>query len=154
MADQKSITPSPSAPASSANASDATTPNHASITSSDYYFDSYAHFGIHEEMLKDEIRTKSYMYAIERNAHLFKDKIVLDVGCGTGILSMFAARAGAKMVYAIECSSIADQCRTIVKDNGFEDKITVIKGKMEEVELPVAQVDIIVSEWMVSDFYP
>ena len=49
-----------------------------SITTSDYYFDSYSHFGIHEEMLKDEVRTRSYMNAIEQNKHLFKDKIVLD----------------------------------------------------------------------------
>lgn len=38
--------------------------NTASLTSSDYYFDSYSHFGIHEEMLKDEVRTRSYMNAI------------------------------------------------------------------------------------------
>lgn len=69
-------------------------PNQVNVTSADYYFDSYSHFGIHEEMLKDEVRTKCYMNAIEQNKHLFKDKIVLDVGCGTGILSMFAARAG------------------------------------------------------------
>ena len=37
---------------------------------------------------KDEVRTKSYQSAIYQNKHLFKDKIVLDVGCGTGILSM------------------------------------------------------------------
>ena len=39
-----------------------------------------ATFGIHEEMLKDEVRTKSYMNAIEQNKHLFKGKVVLDVG--------------------------------------------------------------------------
>ena len=68
----------------------------ATATSSDYYSDSYAHFGIHEEMLKDEVRTRSYMNAILQNKHLFKGKVVLDVGCGTGILCMFAAKAGAK----------------------------------------------------------
>jgi 2-polyprenyl-3-methyl-5-hydroxy-6-metoxy-1,4-benzoquinol methylase len=44
--------------------------------------------GIHEEMLKDEVRTKSYRDSIYNNRHLFKDKVVLDVGCGTSILSM------------------------------------------------------------------
>lgn len=74
------------------------------MTSKDYYFDSYAHFGIHEEMLKDEVRTLSYRSSIYQNRHLFKDKIVLDVGCGTGILSMFAAKAGAKHVYGVSYS--------------------------------------------------
>jgi 2-polyprenyl-3-methyl-5-hydroxy-6-metoxy-1,4-benzoquinol methylase len=49
-----------------------------------------------QEMLKDEVRTRAYMNSIMSNKHLFKDKVVLDVGCGTGILSMFAAKAGAK----------------------------------------------------------
>lgn len=118
------------------------------LTSADYYFDSYSHFGIHEEMLKDEVRTKSYQNAIEQNKHLFKGKVVLDVGCGTGILSMFAARAGAAKVYAIECSSIAEQARAIVEDNGYSDVIEVIQQKMEDVILPVQYVDIIISEWM------
>lgn len=46
-----------------------------SMTSRDYYFDSYAHFGIHEEMLKDEVRTLSYRNAMYHNKHLFKGKV-------------------------------------------------------------------------------
>lgn len=117
-------------------------------TSKDYYFDSYAHHAIHEEMLKDEVRTKTYEMAIMQNRHLFQDKIVLDVGCGTGILSMFAARAGAKHIYAVDCSSIIVQAQQIVEKNGLADKITLIRGKVEEIDLPVDTVDIIVSEWM------
>ncbi|KZZ96028.1 protein arginine N-methyltransferase 1 [Moelleriella libera RCEF 2490] len=121
--------------------------------------------GIHEEMLKDEVRTRSYMNAIVQNKHLFKDKVVLDVGCGTAILSMnkmkndnmrkltrrnrrFAAKAGAKHVIGVDMSSIIFKAREIVKINGFSDKITLIQGKMEEIELPFPKVDIIISEWM------
>jgi len=117
-------------------------------SSKDYYFDSYSHFGIHEEMLKDTVRTEAYRDAILKNKHIFKDKVVLDVGCGTGILSMFAAKAGAKLVIGVDMSDILVHSRRIVKANGFEDKIVLLKGKMEEVELPVKEVDIIISEWM------
>lgn len=91
------------------------------IKDDDYYFDSYSHFSIHEDMLKDKvsiiikifkiysskIRTNGYMNAMIKSPHLFEDKIVLDVGCGTGILSIFAAKAGAKHVYGVEYASIA-----------------------------------------------
>lgn len=114
----------------------------------DYYFDSYSHFGIHEEMLKDTVRTLAYKHAIQRNKHLFKDKIVLDVGCGTGILCMFAAEAGAKLVIGVDMSRMIDTAREIVATNGFQDRIQLLRGKMEEVTLPVEKVDIIISEWM------
>lgn len=80
----------------------------------------------------------------------FKDKVVLDIGCGTGILSMFAVRAGAKHVYAIDNAEIALFAREIIKDNCMADKITVFKGKVEEVEFPFkeGEIDIIISEWM------
>jgi hypothetical protein len=44
-------------------------------TSKDYYFDSYAHHAIHEEMLKDEVRTRTYQMVITQNKHLFQDKV-------------------------------------------------------------------------------
>ncbi|XP_051547674.1 protein arginine N-methyltransferase 8-B-like isoform X4 [Myxocyprinus asiaticus] len=109
------------------------------MTSRDYYFDSYAHFGIHEEMLKDEVRTLTYRNSMYHNKHIFKDKIVLDVGSGTGILSMFAAKAGAKHVYGIECSSISEYSERIIKSNHLDSVITIIKAKVEETELPVDQ---------------
>lgn len=96
-------------------------------------------------MLKDEVRTLSYRNSIYNNQYLFQDKVVLDVGCGTGILSMFAAKAGAKLVIGIDMSNIIDQAKRIVAANGLEDKVTLIKGKMEEVVLPVDKVDIIIS---------
>lgn len=121
------------------------------MTSKDYYFDSYAHFGIHEEMLKDEIRTKTYQNAIYHNRHLFKDKVVIDVGSGTGILSMFAAKAGARKVFAIEYSNMAIRSREIIKDNKLDHIIEVIHGKVEDIEtLPggIEKADVIISEWM------
>merc|ERR1719468_963143 len=69
-------------------------------------------------MLKDEVRTLTYRNSMYHNKHLFKDKIVLDVGCGTGILSMFAAKAGAKkksLVIGVDMSSIVEHARNIVK---------------------------------------
>lgn len=76
------------------NGKDLSTTKPEDMTSRDYYFDSYAHFGIHEEMLKDEVRTLTYRNSMYHNKHLFKGKTVLDIGSGTGILSMFAAKAG------------------------------------------------------------
>ena len=121
-------------------------------TSKDYYFDSYSHHGIHEEMLKDEVRTKTYQLAIQNNKHLFENKIILDVGCGTGILSMFAVQAGAKHVYAVDCSSIIHHAKQIVRDNNMSEQITLIQGKMEDIDLHslygITKVDVIISEWM------
>lgn len=114
----------------------------------DYYYGSYSSYYIHEEMLKDTVRTNAYRRAIEDNPDAFKGKIVLDIGCGTGILSIFAARAGAKHVYAIENAEIALYAQEIIKRNNLSSQITVIKGKMEEIKLPVDKVDIIISEWM------
>lgn len=148
------LTPAHFAPTIHTMSTDASTSSAPAedMTSKDYYADSYAHFGIHEEMLKDEVRTLSYRNAIQNNPELFKGKVVLDVGCGTGILSMFASQAGARKVIGVDMSNIIDQAKLIVAANGFtDDQIHLVKGKMEEVDLGLApgeKVDIIISEWM------
>ncbi|NXP50412.1 ANM3 methyltransferase, partial [Heliornis fulica] len=112
------------------------------------YFSSYGHYGIHEEMLKDKVRTESYRDFIYQNSDIFKDKVVLDVGCGTGILSMFAAKAGAKRVIGVDQSEIIYQAMDIIRLNKLENIITLVKGRIEEVDLPLEKVDVIISEWM------
>lgn len=100
-------------------------------------------------MLNDRPRQAAYREAILSNRSLFAGKTVLDVGAGTGILSIFCAQAGAAKVYAIEASKIADLAREIVRDNGFESVIEVHQTKIEDFQLEGnGQVDIIVSEWM------
>lgn len=115
---------------------------------SNEYFNSYVDISVHELMLKDKPRTLSYMQFIDQNKHLFNGKVVLDVGAGTGILSCFAARAGAKMVYAVEASNMASICESIVYQNDLQDQITVIQQPVEDVILNCRYVDIILSEWM------
>lgn len=56
----------------------------------------------------------------------------MDIGCGTGILSMFAANAGASRVIGVECSNIATHARTIVKANQLDDVVTIIKGLLSK----------------------
>ena len=112
------------------------------------YFESYCHMRLHLEMLGDVARTEAYQKAVVSNVDFVRGRTVLDVGCGSGILSMFCAREGqAKHVYAVEASSLADHLPKVLQENNLEDKITVVKGRIEAVTLP-EKVDIIISEWM------
>jgi len=111
------------------------------------YFDGYGAFDVHEMMLKDKIRTNSYRSAIAGNPSIFSGAVVLDVGCGTGILSLFAASSGAKKVYGVDNSGMSEYARKVVEKNNLADVIQVIHGIMEETEIP-EQVDVIISEWM------
>jgi protein arginine N-methyltransferase 3 len=79
------------------------------------YFSTYSHFSIHLEMLSDKIRTESYRNFISKNPTLFRDKVVLDVGCGTGILSLFAAESGAKLVIGVDQSFMVYNAMQIVR---------------------------------------
>ncbi|TSK87488.1 Histone-arginine methyltransferase CARM1 [Bagarius yarrelli] len=111
------------------------------------YFQFYGYLSQQQNMMQDYVRTGTYQRAILQNHTDFKDKVVLDVGCGSGILSFFAAQAGARKVYAVEASTMAQHAEVLVNSNRLTERVVVIPGKVEEVTLP-EQVDIIISEPM------
>ncbi|CAF1432650.1 unnamed protein product [Adineta ricciae] len=113
------------------------------------YFQSYDQFEIHELMLRDRPRVSAYYDAMMNNKHLFESKVVLDVGSGTGILSMFAAKAGAKFVYAVDaCPKICQLAEKLIQCNGLQDRVKVLNKRVEEIEKFEHNIDIIISEWM------
>jgi len=113
-------------------------------------FFSYYGMLVHQQnMLQDAVRTGAYQAAIMANAEDFRDKVVMDVGSGSGILAYFAAKAGARRVYAVEASNVADRAALLMRANGLADRIIVLKAKVEEVELPEGEkVDVLISEPM------
>lgn len=111
------------------------------------YFCSYAYLYHQKQMLMDHVRMRAYHSAIMQNRQLFEGKVVLDVGTGSGVLSIWAAQAGAAKVYAVEYTDMANHARKLVEQNGLSEVIEVIQSSVEELELP-CKVDIIVSEWM------
>ncbi|KAM7074434.1 LOW QUALITY PROTEIN: histone-arginine methyltransferase CARM1 [Ciconia maguari] len=111
------------------------------------YFQFYGYLSQQQNMMQDYVRTGTYQRAILQNHSDFKDKDRLDVGCGSGIISFFAAQAGARKIYAVEASTMAQHAEVLVKSNNLTDRIVVIPGRLRRVSLP-EQVDIIISEPM------
>ena len=105
----------------------------------------YGNPEVHLLMIRDDIRNRAYRDAL--HATIKPGDVVLDFGAGTGILSMFAAQAGAKRVFAVERTTIASLARRITAQNGFADRIQIIQQDIEKVQLP-EKVDVIVSEWL------
>ncbi|XP_072274575.1 protein arginine N-methyltransferase 2 isoform X2 [Pyxicephalus adspersus] len=112
------------------------------------YYGSYKTLKLHLEMLSDQPRTQTYRNVILQNSAALKGKRILDLGCGTGIISFFCAQmAQPEVVYAVEASDIAEQTSRLVKENAFSGIIKVIRQKAEDLKLP-SKVDVLVSEWM------
>jgi SAM-dependent methyltransferase len=97
----------------------------------------------HARMLHDDRRTNDYIAAL-RDAVQPGD-VVLDIGTGSGVLAIAAARAGARHVYAIEASDIADVAERVFAGNGLQDRVTLIRGYSREIDLP-QPADLLVAE--------
>jgi len=79
----------------------------------------------HFAMVNDEARNRQFAAALERA--ITPQSVVLDIGAGTGLLSMMAARAGARQVIACEANpALATLAREVIRDNGCSDRIRVI----------------------------
>ncbi|KMQ83631.1 protein arginine n-methyltransferase [Lasius niger] len=91
----------------------------------------------------------AYKNAIFNMKEEFQGKVVMDVGAGSGILSIFCAHVGAKKVYAVEASMLAKTIEQVLIKNNLQDTIEVIHSKVEDIHpYSLEKIDIIVSEWM------
>lgn len=98
---------------------------------------------MHVRMLRDESRTDAFRRAIEEVVR--PGDVVLDIGTGTGVLAAFAARAGARKVYAVEASGIGCLAAENFRRNGLDDRIELVRGWSTQVVLP-ERADVLVTE--------
>lgn len=110
-----------------------------------FFIPEYDSLRIHDLMLSDSTRTTAYKRAVEANVR--PGDTVLDVGAGTGILALLAARAGAARVYAVEPTGIIALAKRLAQSNGLASRIEFIQTQVEEVDLP-DKADCLVSEWL------
>ena len=105
----------------------------------------YAEIEVHRTMIRDRVRTDGFRRAIDSTVR--PGDVVLDVGAGSGVLSLLAAKAGAARVYAVERTTVAVLAQVLAEQNGVGDVVQVIQGDIMHIELP-EPVDVIVSEWL------
>ena len=89
---------------------------------------------IHLVMLDDRARTNGFLHALRSS--VTPDDVVIDIGTGTGVLATGAALAGAKKVYAVESSGIAEVAARVFHANAVTEKITLVRERSTATTLP------------------
>ena len=97
----------------------------------------------HRSLIGDRARVDAFRAAIF--ASVRPGDVVLDIGTGSGLLSLFACQAGAAHVYAVEQGVVADLAEVLFRDNDASDRISLIRAKSNAIALPEC-VDVVVSE--------
>jgi Ribosomal protein L11 methyltransferase (PrmA)/Arginine methyltransferase oligomerization subdomain len=98
---------------------------------------------VHISMLNDRDRTETFLRAIAEEVQ--PGDVVVDIGTGTGVLALAAARAGAARVYAIEAGTMADAAQALFEASEQTDRLTLIRGWSTQLEIP-ERADVLVSE--------
>ncbi len=110
--------------------------------------DSFDGAQMHTRMLNDRQRTGAYLEAIA--AVVLPGDVVLDIGTGTGILALAAARAGARHVYAVEGGRMGAAAERMFAANGFGKRVTLLRGWSTALTLP-EPADVLISEILGND---
>jgi len=98
---------------------------------------------LHWKLLHDQPRLNAFAEALQGVVH--SDSVVLDLGCGTGILGLLACRAGARRVYAVDATGILDGAKAIARQTPWADRIVHIRSHYATAAIP-ERVDIVVSD--------
>jgi protein arginine N-methyltransferase 1 len=116
----------------------------------DEYFTAYGDLGVHSLMLRDAPRMEFFIRTFERLAEEIRGKRVLEVGAGTGVLSLLCWKiCQPKQIVAVEATKeTAELAEEIVSRNGASDVITVVNSRVEELEIASSTFDVLISEWM------
>ena len=101
------------------------------------------YYDYHHSMVVDELRSGAFLRAIFRAVK--PGDVVIDLGAGTGLLSLFAITAGARRVYAVESEAVIDIAREVARVNKVDDRIEFLVGKSTDVELP-EPADVLITE--------
>lgn len=109
----------------------------------------YDDVGNHANMLLDAVRMRTFADAIRSAVR--PDDVVVDVGSGTGILALLAAKAGARRVYAVEASAMATVIQRAAEQNGVGAVVRVLRGDARNISFEDGRPTLIVSE-MIGSF--
>ena len=112
--------------------------------------DPFSRARTHEALVGDRVRMRAYREAIE--AAVRPGDVVLDLGCGSGILSLMAARAGARKVYAVDRAAVLDDARETARRNKLDGRIEFIDSAFDALVLP-EPADLVVHELIGSRFW-
>jgi Ribosomal protein L11 methyltransferase (PrmA) len=104
--------------------------------------------GVHTRMLNDRTRTGLYLDALREVVR--PGDVVVDLGTGSGVLAVAAAKLGARRVYAIEASAIASVAERVAQVNGVADVVTILRGQSTQLTLP-EPATVVVSELIGND---